>query len=342
MSCYRNAFDRFAHVEARDSSPLYEQLALGVAADDELLALTDSIPDDQPAPNLLFAAVQYLLLDRPDEPLAAVFPSVSTETPTLNEGTYETFRAFCFSHREQLTSLFQSRRVQTNVVRRSSILLPVFEYVAQQRAHAPLGLVEIGASAGLNLLWDRYGYEYDSTGPYGNPDSPVQLTCAVRDDGMPPLSESPPDVGSRIGLDLNTLDPHDEADARWLRALIWPEHDERRRLLDGAISLARESPPTLVEGDALNELHAVCERVPDDHALCLFNTHVLYQFTTDQQRAFEGLVNELGETRDLFWANCEWHGETPEVRYVAYTDGDKSTGTLARYDAHGRWLEWLH
>ena len=342
MSCYQNAFVRFAHVEADESSSLYKQLALAVAEDDELLTLTDSIPDDQPAPNLLFAAVQYLLFDRPDEPLAVAFPSISTGASTLDTDTYEAFRNFCLNHRERLTSLFQSRRVQTNVVRRSSVLFPVFKYVAQRRDHAPLGLVEIGASAGLNLLWDRYGYEYDLTGPYGDPTSPVQLSCTVRDGGMPPLSTSPPQVGSRIGLDLNTLDCQDEADAQWLRALVWPEHDERRQLLDGAISLAHDSPPTLIEGDALNELHSVCERVPDDNALCLFNTHVLYQFTSDQQQAFEGLVDELGDTRDLFWANCEWHGETPEVRYVEYTDGDKSTGTLARYDAHGRWLEWLH
>lgn len=127
---------------------------------------------------------------------------------------------------------------------------------------------------------------------------------------------------------------------RWLRALIWPEHEERQDMIEGAISIARESPPELVEGNALTEVRDISNEVPKDEQLCLFNTHVLYQFTPQQQEAFTELVDEIGRDRDLSWANCEWHGDESEVRFVEYTNGAKSADILALYDAHGRWIEW--
>ena len=342
MTDYKNAFDKFARVEARGSSPLYETLSLGVADDDDLLVLADEAPDDQPAPNLLFAASQYLLFERPTEPLADHFPSVQTSRKPPEENTYETFRNFCLDHRDELVSLLHSRRVQTNVVRRSSILLPVFEYVSRRCNRTPTGFVEIGSSAGLNLLWDKYSYHYGGHAQCGDRQSPVQLSCDVRGSDSPPLPDELPPVGKRLGIDLNTLDVRDEDDVRWLRALIWPEHEERRDMIKGAISIARESPPELVEGNALTELRNICNEVPKDEQLCLFNTHVLYQFTPQQQETFAELVDEIGRDRDLFWANCEWHGDEPEVRFIEYTDGAKSTDVLALYDAHGRWIEWCH
>jgi hypothetical protein len=145
---YENAFERFADVEARGSSPLYETLSVGVAEDDALLALAEEVPDDQPAPNLLFAAVQSLLFERPDYDLAAYYPSIVESAKPPDEDAYEAFRTFCLDHRTEILRLLRSRRVQTNVVRRCSILLPAFEDVSRRCDRTTLGLVEIGPSAG--------------------------------------------------------------------------------------------------------------------------------------------------------------------------------------------------
>ncbi|UTF52413.1 DUF2332 domain-containing protein [Natronosalvus rutilus] len=340
MTGHKNTFEKFATVEAHGSSPLYETLSLSIADDEEILALTGEVPADQPAPNLLFAAVQYLLFERPDEVLADYFPNTSELSKLPREGAYEAFRNFCLSHRDDIISLLQSRRVQTNVISRSSILLPVFEYLSRRCNRIPLGVVEIGPSAGLNLLFDKYGYQYGRYGKYGDPKSPVQLSCEVRGDEEPPLPKELPLLGKRLGIDLNTLDVRNEDDVRWLRALIWPEHEERRNLIEGAVSVARESPPELIEGNALTDLENVCSEVPENEQLCIFNTHVLYQFTVEQQEEFAELFGEIGQSRDLFWANCEWHGDEPEVRFVEYVDGTKSIDVLALYDSHGRWIEW--
>lgn len=55
-------FRNFALIECHLSSPLYQQLSLKIAQDDELLALASHARRGQPVPNLLFGAVHYLLL----------------------------------------------------------------------------------------------------------------------------------------------------------------------------------------------------------------------------------------------------------------------------------------
>lgn len=288
----------------------------------------------------MFAAVQYLLYETPDHELAVYYPSITESARLPREGAYEPFREFCIDHRDEILLLLKSRRVQTNVVSRCSILLPVFEYVSRRCNRTPLGLVEIGPSAGLNLLWDAYGYKYGEHGRYGNETSPVQLSCDVRGDVKPPLPEITPPTGTQLGIDINPLYVTNDEDVRWPRALIWPEHEERRHLLGNAVSVARKSPPELVEGDALTDLRNVCSRIPDDERLCIFNTHTLYQFTAEQRDEFAGEIGKLGRSRDLFWLNCEWYGDEPEARFEEYEDGAKSTDTLALYDSHGQWIEW--
>lgn len=334
-------FERFAATEARGSSPLYEALSEGVADDDALLALADEVPPDQPEPNLLFAAVQYLLLDSPEDPFAAYYPSVTASPKPPDEDVYPRFREFCLTHRDELLASFSARRVQTNVVRRSGVLYPVFEHLSRRCGRRPLGLLEVGASAGLNLLWDRYGYDYGEHGRVGDRQSPVHVATEIRGAHVPPLPDLPPAVGTRLGIDLNPLDVRAPDDVRWLRALVWPEHDDRRSLLEGAIAVARETPPTLVEGDAIETLAAAAERVPVDEQLCVFNTHTLYQLTPEQRDEFAEQVEVIGRERDLFWVDCEWCEDVPEVRLHAYVDGSEETTVLAEYDAHGRWIEWL-
>lgn len=335
------AFERFARMEARGSSPLYLTLSLAVAGDDELLALADEIPDDQSAPKLFLAAVQHLLFERPDDPLAAYYASLSDSPKSPDEDAVEHFREFCLEHREELADLLTSRRLQTNLARRSAVLLPAFEYVSRRCDRTPLGLVDVGTSAGLNLLWDRYAYEYTDYGQFGEWDAPVRISCGVQGWTDPPFPEKMPPVGTRLGLDLNPLDVRDEDDARWLRALVWPDLEDRRSYTEAALSVAREHPPELAQGDAVANLRDVCERVPADEKLCVFNTFTLNQLVLERQAEFEEQVDRIGERRDLFWLWCEPAGDRCEVRLVEYEDGESSIELLAYHDAHGRWIEWV-
>src|SRR3954454_6994025 len=124
----------FATVMARGSSPLYGRLALGVAGDTGMLAVLEGLPPEKRQPNLLFAAAR----------LVGGAP----------EG-YQGLRDIMFGRRDEVVAVMLARRTQTNEPGRCAGLYPALASLPQ-----PLALLEVGASAGLCLLADRYGYEY--------------------------------------------------------------------------------------------------------------------------------------------------------------------------------------
>ena len=254
-------FTRFATLEARGASPLYERLALGVADDEELLALAAQGRSEQPAPNLLFAAVHLLLLSGVQDDLAAFYPSV-TESAPLAGDPFPHFRRFCHEHADAIAEMLRERRVQTNVVERCGLLLPAFGIIARRSGGKPLALVEVGASAGLNLLWDRYSFDYGGGRRWGSATSPVRIETELRGAHAPPLPEEPLVVAERTGIDLNPIDVRDTNAVQWLRALVWPEERQQMQRLDAAVALAQTTPPTLLKGDALDLLPGVLSSAP--------------------------------------------------------------------------------
>ena len=112
--------------------------------------------------------------------------------------------------------------------------------VAYRRAGKPLSIVDLGASAGLHLLWDHYGYDYGEGKRFGNPNSQVRLTCSLRGNVSPPLPSQLPLVAYRVGIDLNPIDVNDPERMLWLKALVWPEHRKRAETLNSAIELAKQ------------------------------------------------------------------------------------------------------
>jgi hypothetical protein len=127
-------YRRFAEEEARGRSPRYESFARGVAGDAEVLDFLASLPDEKRQPNLLLAAVRHL------HGVAADWPR---------------FRAALLDDCDAVRAVMLARSTQTNEPARSAVLLPVLSRLPQ-----PIALIEVGASAGLCLLPDFYGYDY--------------------------------------------------------------------------------------------------------------------------------------------------------------------------------------
>lgn len=332
------------------TSPLYEQFARGVAGDPELIELSATVPEGRSPPHLLLAGVHYLLLAGRDHPLAEYYPSVTDDPadPTTGE-PFEAFRDFSLAYEAELQELLETRRTQTNSVRRSAALYPAFARVAEAVEGEPLSLIEVGSSAGLNLLWDRYTYEYDDESDgsgesvrAGSGDGNVLVDSAIRE-GEPPLPEDSPPVESRMGIDLQPLDVRDPGDARWLRALTWPEHESRRRLLADAIDAAREYPPDLRDGNALDLLPDLLEGTRDP--VVVFNTQTLYQFPESDREQFRDLLAEYGTGRELHWLSGEHgvEGDDPEIwlRWATAADGRLLPERLLAYEQHGRWIRWV-
>ena len=188
----------------------------------------------------------------------------------------EALARFCADRAERLAATLATRRTQTNEVARCGWLLPAFAAVADGR---PLALIEIGASAGLNLRWDHYAYDYGGPGRRG---SLVAADDRMRAGGphVPPLD--PPPVAWRAGIDLAPVDASDPADARWLRACLWPDQPARQARLAAALAIAREHPVEIRRGDALALLPGLIAEAPADALVCVFHTAVLIYFAPEQ------------------------------------------------------------
>lgn len=333
-------FERYAGW-ASDVTPLYETLASAVAADERLLEIAAETRDGQPAPQLLLAAVHSLLLGGREHELAAFYPSCGGDD--RDGDPTDAFRDFCLSDEDRIRDLLSARRVQTNDVGRGSVLAPAFERVARTTEAGPLAMVELGASAGLNLSWDRYRFEYDGVGAVGDPDSPVEIATEVRGHDRPPVPAAFPPVAHRVGIDLNPLDVTDPADAHWLRALVHPDQRRRRERLEAALDTVRRDPPELVEGDALDELPGVLAAAPDEATLVVFSTHLLYQLDEETVADLRALLAERGSERPVHWLSIdptEGLGE-PVYRRVTFDGGEARESRLARFEPYGEWIRWL-
>ena len=332
-------FERSANEEFHNSSPLYEHLSLAIAKDPEMLSLAAHCRKGERAPNLFFAAVHLLFLKGTRHPLSLYYKSLSGSCAATDD-PYHTFRAFCLEYDEEIRSLISARMVQTNEVSRGACLVPAFVLVSRGSKGRPLYLVEIGASAGLNLLWDRYAYDYGEMRRCGDMNSPVQIKCAVKGNSIPPLPERFPDVSARVGIDVNPLDVSDREHALWLRALVWPEHSERAELLRRALQVARQNQPTLIRGDGVESLPAVIEAVPKDSVLCIIR--MFTPIAPISRDRLSSLISSYGAKRDVFVVSSKSHGrDESELLLRSFVNGIKTEKCVAYFQNHGAWIEWL-
>ncbi|SFI28565.1 hypothetical protein SAMN02799624_00122 [Paenibacillus sp. UNC496MF] len=330
-------FRYFAERCFRGSSPLYERLSLAVAEDPELLELASKAQPGQLPPNMLFGAVHDLLLRGDEHPLRYFYPSL-TPNPGDPELAVRPFKAYCRARRGALARLIGTRRVQTNEVNRCAFLYPAFCLIHRD-AGKPLALVEAGASAGLNLLWDRYAYDYGTGGSCGSPFPALALKSEPRGGTMPFLCRRSPPVAARVGIDLRVSDLRREDDYRWLQALVWPEHRERRTNLAKAAACLKAQPPLLVEGDAIALLGEAAAEMPGDAALVVFHTHVANQFSPEEKQAFLARLEAIAEQRAVYHLYNNMGDAL--LRLDRHAGGRAQRLAAAETDAHGRWFRWL-
>jgi len=336
------SFRYYASTIYPDRSPLYLSLAVRVAEDSELLRVAAQAWEKNALPNLFFAAVHLLLLKGEHHQLAAFYPSLNNASRHYDY-VYPYFRSFVLEHKDEIGEIITTRSVQTNEVGRCAALVPAFELITRQARNRPLALIEIGSSAGLTLLWDRYHYRYDENLQCGPLNSPVQIECQLRGRRRPPVPERFPKIASRLGIDLNPVDLNNQENVEWLRALVWPEQRKRVRQLELAIQLARSAPPKVVAGDALDILPTLIDRASEDSQLCVYHSFSLSLAGGQPRERLEVLLAKASEKRTLFHVSLEWakNSEFPLLSLALLNAGERTEKTLARCHAHGEWLEWL-
>ncbi|MCZ2815700.1 DUF2332 domain-containing protein [Modestobacter sp. VKM Ac-2984] len=308
----------FAQVEAAPLSPRYAELAAAVAEDADVLAFLGTLPRPKRQANLLLGALQYLHVGPPADGVE--------------------LHRWVTGDADRLRETMLARATQTNEAARCAALLPVLAGLP-----GPLALIEVGASAGLCLYLDRYGYEYSDGVRVGLP-SPVQLSCEVTGTGLVPGGM--PEVVRRAGIDLNPLDPADPDDVAWLQALIWPGMEERRDRLTAAAAIAAREPAEIRRGDLVEELPGLVAAMPVEATVVVFHTAVLAYLPAPAKEAFAELVTGL----PVRWVSQEGVGVLPavrdrlpeppapdEVRFLLALDGEP----LAYTAAHGGRIDWL-
>lgn len=322
---------------------MYEELARSTANDPEVLEVANLTPRRQPVMILMLASVHYLVLKSPAEPLASWYPTM-TSTPRPVDEIFPVFREFVLRRREEIEQLVTTNRMQTNEVARCALFLPVFAMVAA-RAGRPLAVIEVGTSAGLNLMWDRYGYSYEDGAREivaGLAGSHLQLRCEFRGEFRPHIPEDLPTVVHRIGLDLAPIDVSDADQATWLRATVWPDQPERHARLSAAIDTVLAAKPKLVTGDALRDVTALVAGAPQDAAVCILHSHVLNQLSPEDRDAFANSIANTADGKVVYRVSSEWlRTATSLLALETFRDGDREYEHLADVHHHGRWMEWL-
>jgi hypothetical protein len=331
----------FSRDAEKTGSLLYSRLAEGIGADEELKALAARAKPGQPHANLILGAVHFLLLRGADHPLRKFYGTVGGKASAEREDPFPLFKDFVEKHVAQIQPLIETRVTNTNEVGRSALLHPGFRALATE-AKAPLHLIEIGPSAGLNLIWDRYGVRYSKDGAVAaaiNPNAPLVIECELRGDKMPPTGANPA-VAHRLGLELNPVDLSNADDRDWLRALIWPDQGSRLERLDKAVSIFRETQSEIRSGDALALLPNALAEAPRDCALFIYHTIATYQFSHEMKEALENMLVVAGLRRPVWELSFEFDGREYLLSLSEHRDGTKTTRVLANSHPHGTWLEW--
>ncbi len=331
-------FRRFAIEECSAASDegagsqTYEMLSETVAGNRELLGLARMCRVGQPIPNLFFAAVKRTLASIPDAALAEHYRRAESGDPPAS-GLGQAFTEFALAHRDRIVQYVATRLVQTNEVGRCAYLMTGFLTIAADNPGRPLALLDVGASAGLNLNWDQYRYVYSSGDVFGPTESGVVIECDARG-GLPSLPSAFPDVNFRVGIDLTPVDLGDDEEYLWMQALVWPEHAGRAALLSAARDVWLQSRPTVLQGDAVEVLPNALEDVPEDEALCVFHCHTLNQFSAKARARFGDILRATSMERAVYHMPSE--GDRVALRRIV--NGYTTTLFTARRQVHGRWV----
>lgn len=320
-------------------SDLYARVLAVVASDvdgggpcADLLGPYASAPVGDAVMLRLLAGVHALVLEGRAPDLAVHYPSAGGG-PGRGHDTQlaEAFVRTVGEHLDHLAGAMR-RRVQTNEVGRSAALLCGFLEVAG--SGLPLRVLEVGASAGLNLHFDRYRY-VSGDWSFGPADSPVRFDDPYQ--RRPPVGPSTVEVVERRGCDLDPIDASSPGGALRLRSFVWPDQADRLSRLDDALQVAASFPVQVDRAGAVGWLGAALAEPAIGTATVVCHSIVFqYLSPTDRERfmsVLDGAGSRATERSPLVWLRMEPGGDQAEVRLTSWPGGH--TRLVARSSYHG-------
>ena len=267
------------------------------------------------------------------EPCASVFARLDRDPAVLDEVARATARW-------HETVEWLKNPPQTNEVMRSAVLLGGFLEVARAQG-LPLRMREMGCSAGLNLLWDRYRFQLGETF-WGAQDSPVRLE--PRWEGPSPRT-APITVASRRGVDQLPIDLDDPEQRFRLMSYVWADQPERVERVRGALHIALQAPPPVDRGDAADWVEAELAELPEGQTTVLYHSWVWNYLPAATQARIKAVLAEAGARAHAGagLAHLAFEGvdatDRSALTLTLWPGGERRI--LADAHPHGRWVKWL-
>jgi hypothetical protein len=325
-------------------SPFYEMLLGHLIGDVEadgptwdILGPYSGEPFDAAVALRFLGAVHRLVLDGRADALARHYPSVGGDGHP--DAAWANLRALLLRHGATLAAYLE-RPPQTNEVARTAALVGGFLTLARERA-LPLRLLEIGASAGLHLRFDRYRYEAGDLA-FGDPASPVRFVGLW--EGTPPF-DTTCTVALRAGCDVDPVDPTSEEGRLTLTSYVWPDQKERLADLAGALEVAARVPANIARAAAPEWLGQNLAQPTTGVATVVFHSIVWQYLSAADRERVRRTIEEAG-SRATAGAPIAWLRFEPspdracaEVRLRSWPGGEDRL--LARAGYHGRPVQWL-
>jgi hypothetical protein len=234
------------------------------------------------------------------------------------------------------------RSTQTNEPGRSAVIQAVMGDLA--RDGEEINLIEVGASAGINLHFDRFPVRATDDG------HPLTLVC----EDLTPVDRSRvmPRVRTRVGIDPAPLDLDNETDRLWLKACLWPEQRRRHERFDAIVKAHSSwSRTTMLRGSAMECLEEAFA-LGDDHVMTVvMNTWSAFYFTPEERTSYFEEISRRSANGNVAWISMEstmvkWPDvevdDAAHHRAASQVVLMRPSSTPAVWGwchAHGRWLE---
>jgi hypothetical protein len=341
-------YRRFGEVDAAETSPLYERVAVALSESDEALRAIEAAPARRRHPTLILAALHDVALAGRAPALAAAYAAGDGDAAA--RAAIDTLVGMT----DSVAVIAGRRHTASDETGRGAVLYPAIAEAARRVGADAVGLIDVGRSAALNLTVDRVGVTYGNGQSLGDPSSAVQLSCSIVGERPVPARAIPP-VVARVGVDLDPVDVTDPDDARWLRACVWPDQPERLARLDAEMALAATDPPLLLRGDPVEMLPDAVARVPADALPVVITTWALSQFPLETRLRFLRGLDEAAADRAVAWVSAEGVGVAPAmptlgdrpafghsiVGVAVFGRSALRAEAVGRCWSRGRWLAWL-
>lgn len=341
------AFQRAAFDLRSLASPLYAAVLDAVIADVEqggpCRRVFDAAPPElDPIPDALvlrfLGALHRIVLAGRAPSLARWYPTAGGHFTPGDDPSADVVAAVAVHEAELVAGL--SEPVQTNEVGRCATLAVGFTALLR-RFRLPLRLLEVGASAGLNLRWDRWRYESGATA-WGDPDAPLRFADDVYRDPAPDVSAPcAPAVAvvARRGCDRSPIDPLTERGRMLLRSFVWPDQAARLARLDAAIAVAAEVPASVDAADAGEWVAARLSEAAPEVTTVVYHSIVWQYLPPASRDRVQAAFAAARPDAPLAWLRMEPPedpSDAAELRLTTWSAAGREESLLARSGYHGR------